>query len=120
VTVLERIVERRGRASELIRCANGPETVSHALRDWCHFNSVTTGYIEPGAPWQNPYGNRSTATYAASCSRWNPSTPSTKHNCCSTTWRLEYNHCRPHQSLNYETPAAFARRWRTEKQPRLS
>ena len=29
-------------------------------------------------------------------------------------WRLEYNHYRPHQSLRYLTPAAFARRWHAE------
>jgi transposase InsO family protein len=26
-------------------------------------------------------------------------------------WRREYNHYRPHQSLGYTTPAAFARQW---------
>ncbi len=35
-------------------------------------------------------------------------------------WRLEYNHYRPHQSLNYQTPSRYARRWKTENQTRLS
>jgi transposase InsO family protein len=35
-------------------------------------------------------------------------------------WRLEYNHYRPHMSLDYQTPAAFARQWRHEHQRRLS
>jgi len=30
--VLERIVERRGRAPKLIRCDNGPEFISQSLR----------------------------------------------------------------------------------------
>ena len=55
VNILERIVERRGTAPALIRCDNGPELVAHALKDWCRFAGVQTGYIEPGAPWQNPY-----------------------------------------------------------------
>jgi hypothetical protein len=29
-------------------------------------------------------------------------------------WRLEYNHYRPHQSLNYMTPAQYAHRCTTE------
>jgi transposase InsO family protein len=53
--LLERIVERRGKPPELIRCDNGPEFISQALRDWCRFNNTATGYIEPGAPWQNPF-----------------------------------------------------------------
>jgi transposase InsO family protein len=35
-------------------------------------------------------------------------------------WRQEYNHYRPHQSLNYQTPAEYAQGCRTEKQPELS
>jgi putative transposase len=55
VNTLERIVEQRGRAPALIRCDNGPEFISQSLRDWCRFNNAGTGYIEPGAPWQNPF-----------------------------------------------------------------
>jgi Integrase core domain len=40
VRVLERIVERRGRAPKLIRCDNGPEFISQSLRDWCRFNKT--------------------------------------------------------------------------------
>ena len=50
VNALEQIVERRGRAPALIRCDNGPEFISQALRDWCRFNDTKPGYIEPGAP----------------------------------------------------------------------
>ena len=35
-------------------------------------------------------------------------------------WRLEYNHYRPHQSLNYMTPAEYARQRRIDTQPELS
>ncbi|MEH9210019.1 integrase core domain-containing protein, partial [Klebsiella pneumoniae] len=30
-------------------------------------------------------------------------------------WRLDYNECRPHSSLNYLTPAEFAAGWRNGK-----
>jgi transposase InsO family protein len=55
VDTIERIVECRGRVPTLIRCDNGPEFISRALRDWCRFKNTKTGYIEPGAPWQNPF-----------------------------------------------------------------
>ncbi|TDV01402.1 integrase-like protein [Raoultella planticola] len=30
-------------------------------------------------------------------------------------WRQDYNECRPHSSLNYQTPAEFAAGWRNGK-----
>jgi putative transposase len=55
VRALEQAACRRGRAPDYIRCDNGPELIAEALKDWRRFNQVTTRYIEPGAPWQNPY-----------------------------------------------------------------
>ncbi|HBZ2322571.1 TPA: transposase, partial [Klebsiella pneumoniae] len=26
-------------------------------------------------------------------------------------WRQDYNECRPHSALNYQTPSEFAARW---------
>jgi len=54
VAVLQRLVARRG-APTHIRCGNGPEMTAHALIDWCTAHSTLTSYIDPGAPWQNPF-----------------------------------------------------------------
>ena len=35
-------------------------------------------------------------------------------------WRKEYNTYRPHSALGMQTPAEFARKWRTNNQPQLS
>jgi putative transposase len=120
VSVLERIVERRGQAPAFIRCDNGPELVAHALRDWCRFNNVTTGYIEPGAPWQNPYIESFNGHLRRELLDLESFNTLYEAQLLLDDWRLEYNHYRPHQSLNYQTPAAYARRWRTEKHPELS
>ena len=32
-------------------------------------------------------------------------------------WRLDYNHHRPHSMLGWQTPAAFAARWRGRRRP---
>ncbi len=120
VSVLERIVERRGTAPALIRCDNGPELVSHALKDWCRFTGVQTGYIEPGAPWQNPYIESFNGHLRRELLDLESFNTLYEAQILLHDWQLEYNHNRPHQSLNYQTPTKYALNWRTETQPRLS
>jgi len=123
VETLERIVERRGQAPELIRCDNGPELVAHALRDWCRFAGVQTGYIEPGAPWQNPYLESFNGHLRRELLDLESFNTLYEAQLLIDDWQREYNHYRPHQSLNYQTPAEYARRSRTkrtETQPRPS
>jgi putative transposase len=120
VDALERIVERRGKAPELIRCDNGPELVAHALQDWCRFTGVTTGYIEPGAPWQNPSIESFNGHLRRELLDMESFNSLYEAQILIDDWRQEYNHYRPHQSLNYQTPAEYARRCRTEEQPELS
>ena len=54
VTILERLAVRRG-APVYPRCDNGTELPALALRDWCRFATISTSYIDPGAPWQNAF-----------------------------------------------------------------
>jgi transposase InsO family protein len=115
-----RDVERRGRAPELIRCDNGPEFISQALRDWCRFAGATTGYIEPGAPWQNPFVESFNGHLRRELLEMESFNSLFEAQLLLEDWRLEYNHYRPHQSLNYQSPAEYAHRWRTDNQPELS
>ena len=55
VDVLDRIVAERGTHPEFVRCDNGPEMTSNALRDWCRFSRTGAAFIEPGSPWENPF-----------------------------------------------------------------
>ena len=55
VDVLERIVAERGTHPQFVRCDNGPEMTSNALRDWCRFSRTGAAFIEPGSPWENPF-----------------------------------------------------------------
>jgi putative transposase len=55
VDVLDRIVRERGDYPEFVRCDNGPEMTSVALRDWCRFSRTGAAFIEPGSPWENPF-----------------------------------------------------------------
>jgi putative transposase len=120
VNTLEQIVERRGHAPKMIRCDNGPEFVSQSLRDWCRFNNAGTGYIEPGAPWQNPFIESFNGHLRRELLEMESFNSLFEAQLLLDDWRLEYNHYRPHQSLNYMTPAEYARCWRTDTQPELS
>jgi putative transposase len=55
VEVLDRSVRERGSYPEFVRCDNGPEMTSHALRDWCRFSRTGAAFIEPGSPGENPF-----------------------------------------------------------------
>ena len=110
VSVLEQIVELRGRAPKMIRCDNGPEFISQSLRDWCRFNHAGTGYIEPGAPWQNPFVESFNGHLRRELLEMESFNTLFEAQLLLDDWRLEYNHYRPHQSLNYMTPAEYARR----------
>jgi putative transposase len=120
VNTLEQIVERRGRAPAVIRCDNGPEFISQALRDWCRFNESKPGYIEPGAPWQNPFVESFNGHLRRELLDLESFNTLFEAQLLLDDWRLQYNHYRPHQSLNYMTPAEYARQQRTDSQPELS
>jgi transposase InsO family protein len=120
VGVLEAVVEHRGRAPALIRCDNGPEFIAQALRDWCRFAGAATGYIEPGAPWQNPFVESFNGHLRRELLDLESFNSLFEAQLLLEDWRLEYNHYRPHQSLNYATPTEYARRWIAENQPELS
>jgi putative transposase len=120
VDTLERIVERRGSPPTYIRCDNGPELTAKALKDWCRFNSTTVAYIEPGAPWQNPYVESFNGHLRSELLDMESFNTLLEAQLLLDDWRLEYNHYRPHQSLDYMTPAEYHHRHRTETQPELS
>ncbi len=54
IEIVEALVAERG-APTYLRMDNGPELIAWALRDWCRLHHMTTSYIEPGSPWENPF-----------------------------------------------------------------
>jgi putative transposase len=112
VDVLDRLVRQRGRHPEFVRCDNGPEMTSNALRDWCRFSRTGAAFIEPGSPWENPF-------VESFNSRVRDELLSVEvFSCLAETkvmvedFRQDYNRCRPHRAHGMMTPAAFADGWR--------
>jgi putative transposase len=91
-----------------IRSDNGPEFIAQAIQDWLRPMSVETLYIEPGNPWQNGYAESFHSRFRdefLSVEEFESLAASRR---LTNAWKEDYNHVRPHGSLDYRTPAAFA------------
>jgi hypothetical protein len=87
----------------------GPEFTSRHFLVWCEERGITVTHIQPGKPMQNGHIESFNGRFRDEC---------LNHNWFHTLadarekierWRKEYNEERPHSSLNYRTPKAFAR-----------
>lgn len=107
IGVLADLFAVRG-APAYIRSDNGPEFIAQRVRAWLERNAVGPLYIEPGAPWQNAFGESFNGKLRDECLNLELFTSLAEARVVLEDFRLEYNHRRPHSSLNYQTPAAFA------------
>jgi putative transposase len=109
IEVLARLVSERG-APLYLRSDNGPEFVSRALLKWIVDQGIATALIDPGKPWQNGTAESFNGKFRDECLslEWFRSRAEAK--VVIESWRRHYNEVRPHSSLGYLTPAAFAAR----------
>lgn len=105
--VLDQIIVQRG-APLSIRCDNGPELTSRHFLAWCIDHKIELAHIQPGKPTQNAYVESFHGKLREECLRvsWFENLFDARRKI--TSWRHDYNHKRPHSSLNYRTPAEFA------------
>jgi putative transposase len=91
-----------------IRSDNGPEFIAHAIRHHGEQAGLEMLYIEPASPWENGYAESFFSRLRdelLNCEEF--------ANLAEARWfarrrQEEHNHERPHSSLGYQTPAAFA------------
>ena len=112
VTMLDAALLVRG-GPDFIRFDNGPEFISAAIRDWCRMHGIETTYIEPGSPWQNPWVESFNSRARDELFAREIFDSVREAQFLYKEWRQKYNHQRPHSSLGYMAPAAFALRCRT-------
>jgi putative transposase len=89
---------------DYIRSDNGSEFTAHALRDWLKGVGVKTAYIEPGSPWENGFNERFNGSLRDECLNRERFYTLKEAQIIIESWRKEYNHIRPHSSLNYRPP----------------
>jgi transposase InsO family protein len=107
VDVLRELIALRGTPAH-IRCDNGPEFIAQAVKNWLETSHIGPLYIEPGSPWQNGYAESFNSKLRDELLAVEIFETLPQAKALAIHWRWEYNHRRPHSSLNYQTPAAFA------------
>ena len=91
-----------------VRSDNGPEFVARKVQNWLVGKNCKTLYINPGSPWENAYIESFNGKFRKEClNRYLLFTLEETRQIIEA-WRDEYNHFRPHSSLDYMTPTAFA------------
>lgn len=103
-------------APRYLRSDNGPEFIAFALQQWLRDQHCHTLYITPGSPWENPFIESFNGTLRAEClNRW-LFADGQEAQTIIEHWRQAYNHQRPHSSIGYLPPAAFAEKSRLSLQ----
>jgi len=105
--LLAEVISQRG-APNYLRSDNGPEFVAKGLREWLGKKGVGTAYIEPGSPWQNGFAESFHSRLRDELLNAEVFGDVREAKALAAAWRHEYNHRRPHSSLGYVPPAAFA------------
>ena len=106
---LDQLIESRS-APDQITCDNGTEFTSKAMFFWQKATGVKLAFIQPGKPTQNAFVESLNGRFRQEClnQHWFRSLEEATK--IIDAWRLHYNHERPHSTLNYMTPVAFANR----------
>ena len=106
-------------APTFLRSDNGSEFTAQAVQDWLEQNQVGPIFIPPGQPWKNGFVESFHDKFRDECLQreWLQTVIEAK--VVIEAWRLHYNTQRPHSSLDYQTPAAFAAQFTTQPAPTL-
>jgi len=91
-----------------IRSDNGPEFIADAVRRFLDDTGIDTLYIEPGSPWQNGYAESFNSRLRDELLDAEVFADLHEARALTDYWKNDYNHRRPHSSLEYKTPAEFA------------
>ncbi|MAY70083.1 MAG: IS3 family transposase [Halomonas sp.] len=106
---LDELAQQRSLPASIV-CDNGPELTSKAMFFWARERKVTLAFIQPGKPTQNAFIESFNGKFRDGClnQHWFLSLADARHEI--DQWRAHYNYVRPHSSLGYMPPVAYAQR----------
>ena len=107
VAALEELRLQRGLVPQRIQTDNGSEFISKEIDRWAYENKVIMDYSRPGKPTDNPFVESFNGSFRDECLNihWFLSLEDAVEKI--EAWRQEYNHYRPHSSLNDLTPIEY-------------
>lgn len=100
---LEQIIEEKGKPAN-IRCDNGSQYISKALRKWAKKHRITLQYIQPGKPTQNAYIERFNRTVREEYLSMYLFESLEQAQELATTWLWTYNNERPNTAIGGVPP----------------
>lgn len=106
---LDRIAEMRGYPCMVVS-DNGTELTSNAMLKWQQERTVESHYIAPGKPMQNGFVESFNGRMRDECLNEHLFETLRHARNLIAAWRDDYNHHRPHSSLQGLTPRAFRNR----------
>ena len=107
IALLTKILNHRS-APAFLRSDNGSEFTAQAVQIWLGQNHVGPVFIPPGQPWKNGFVESFHDKFRDECLQREWFQSLLEAQVVIEAWRLHYNTQRPHSSLAYQTPAAFA------------
>ncbi len=107
---LTAIIERRGKPGMIVS-DNGTELTSHAIFAWAKDHKIDWHYIAPGKPMQNGYVESFNGKMRDELLNETLFFNLEQARSIIAAWVEDYNTTRPHSSLAYQTPQAYAEKF---------
>ncbi len=118
IVFLATILQQRN-APVFLRSDNGSEFTAETVQAWLADKKVGPAFIPPGQPWKNGFIESFHDKFRDECLQREWFSSLLDAQVLIADWRLHYNTQRPHSSLGYKTPAAFATQYAAQIQPAL-